>query len=74
MKEGGSPMSVSKEDSSFAKSSWIRKMFEEGIARKAKFGAENVFDLAWVSELEPPPKFREVLMNLQRSKPGQHGY
>ena len=26
-------------------SSWIRKMFEEGIRLKQEFGADNVFDL-----------------------------
>ena len=25
--------------------SWIRRMFEEGIAMKQQFGAENVIDL-----------------------------
>jgi len=70
-------MSVSKKiQASIEKSSWIRKMFEEGIARKAKFGAENVFDFSLGNpNLEPPPKFREVLMNLSKDpKPGQHGY
>jgi aspartate aminotransferase len=70
-------MPVSKKiQASIEKSSWIRKMFEEGIARKAKFGAENVFDFSLGNpNLEPPPKFREVLMNLSKDpKPGQHGY
>ena len=26
--------------------SWIRKMFEEGIALKQQYGEENVFDLS----------------------------
>ena len=70
-------MSVSKKtQASIEKSSWIRKMFEEGIARKAKFGAENVFDFSLGNpNLEPPPKFREVLMNLSKdTRQGQHGY
>ena len=70
-------MSVSKKiQASIEKSSWIRKMFEEGIARKAKFGAENVFDFSLGNpNLEPPPKFREVLMSLSKdTRPGQHGY
>ena len=70
-------MSVSKKiQASIEKSSWIRKMFEEGIARKAKFGAENVFDFSLGNpNLEPPPKFREVLMRLSKdTRPGQHGY
>jgi aspartate aminotransferase len=62
-------MSVSKKiQASIEKSSWIRKMFEEGIARKAKFGAENVFDFSLGNpNLEPPPKFREVLMRLSKT-------
>jgi hypothetical protein len=28
------------------KSSWIRKMFEEGARLKAEYGAENVFDFS----------------------------
>ncbi len=70
-------MSVSQKiQASIEKSSWIRKMFEEGIARKAKYGAENVFDFSLGNpNLEPPPKFREVLVNLSKdSAPGQHGY
>ena len=70
-------MPVSKKiQASIEKSSWIRKMFEEGIARKAKFGAENVFDFSLGNpNLEPPPKFREVLMNLSKdTRQGQHGY
>ena len=44
------------------KSSWIRKMFEEGIARKAKYGADKVFDFSLGNpNLEPPAKFKEML-------------
>lgn len=61
---------------SIERSSWIRKMFEEGNMRKAKFGAENVFDFSLGNpNLEPPPKFREVLRELANdSTPGQHAY
>lgn len=61
---------------SIDKSSWIRKMFEEGIARKAKYGEENVFDFSLGNpNLEPPPKFKQVLMALSRDpRPGQHAY
>jgi aspartate aminotransferase len=61
---------------SVEKSSWIRKMFEEGIARKAKYGAENVFDFSIGNpNLEPPPKFRQVLKDIANdARPGQHGY
>jgi aspartate aminotransferase len=70
-------MPVSKKiQASIEKSSWIRKMFEEGIARKAKYGAENVFDFSLGNpNLEPPPKFKQVLMALSKDpKPGQHSY
>ena len=70
-------MSVSKKiQASIEKSSWIRKMFEEGIARKAKYGAEKVFDFSLGNpNLEPPPKFKQVLMTLFKDpRPGQHGY
>ncbi len=51
-------------------------MFEEGIARKAKYGAENVFDFSIGNpNLEPPPKFRQVLTQIASdTRPGQHGY
>jgi aspartate aminotransferase len=58
------------------RSSWIRKMFEEGIARKAKYGADNVFDFSLGNpNLEPPAKFKEVLIELARDpSPGLHAY
>jgi len=61
---------------SLEKSSWIRKMFEEGLKRKAKYGAENVFDFSLGNpDLEPPEKFKEVLKTLiEDSRPGLHGY
>lgn len=58
------------------KSSWIRKMFEEGNERKAKYGAENVFDFSLGNpNLEPPAKFVDVLKELVNDMtPGRHGY
>lgn len=58
------------------RSSWIRKMFEEGAKRRERFGAENVFDFSLGNpDLEPPARFREVLMDLARDEsPGTHGY
>lgn len=58
------------------RSSFIRKMFEEGNERKAKFGAENVFDFSLGNpNLEPPIKFKQVLKELvDDSTPGQHMY
>ena len=36
--------------------SWIRRMFEEGIAMKKQFGLENVYDLSLGNPvMEPPP-------------------
>ena len=58
------------------KSSWIRKMFEEGHLRKAKFGTENVFDFSLGNpNLEPPKKFQQVLREMaNETKQGQHAY
>ena len=38
------------------RSSWIRKMFEEGIRLKAERGAENIFDFTLGNPSEDPPK------------------
>jgi len=70
-------MSVSRKTrASVEKGSFIRKMFEEGQTRKAKYGAENVFDFSLGNpNLEPPPKFREILAELIHDPtPGWHGY
>ncbi len=37
-------------------SSWIRKMFEEGLQMKQKYGAENVFDLSLGNPVVEPPE------------------
>ena len=57
-------------------SSFIRKMFEEGIEMKARFGAENVYDFSLGNpDLEPPG---EVLAAIRRAaesaEKGIHGY
>ncbi len=59
-----------------AGSSWIRRMFEEGIRLKAKHGPENVCDFSLGNPLlEPPPEFREELIKLaQTSAAGLHRY
>lgn len=45
-----------------AKSSWIRKMFEEGTRLKAEHGADKVFDFSLGNpNLPPPEKFNEIL-------------
>ena len=61
---------------SIEKSSWIRRIFEEGNERKAKYGAENVFDFSLGNpNLEPPIKFKEILKGLVNDPaPGMHGY
>lgn len=61
---------------SIEKSSWIRKMFEEGAKRKAQFGAENVFDFSLGNpNLEPPVEFKDTLKDLVNdTSPGQHTY
>ncbi len=58
------------------RSSWIRKMFEEGIERKAKFGAEHVFDFSLGNpDLEPPSRVGEILADLAKdTAPGTHAY
>ena len=70
-------MTVAKKMQDFSeKSSWIRKMFEEGARMKAKHGAENVFDFSLGNpDVPPPPKFAEVLQELAANdKPGVHAY
>jgi aspartate aminotransferase len=58
------------------RSSWIRKMFEEGIRLKAERGAENIFDFTLGNPSEDPPKgVQETLRRLaERNAPGSHGY
>jgi len=58
------------------RSSWIRKMFEEGIRLKAERGAENVFDFSLGNPAEDPPAgviatFRRLA---EKNAPGSHGY
>ena len=58
------------------KSSWIRKMFEEGAQLKAKHGAENVFDFSLGNPNVPPPdKFSKVLKEtVDADGPRDHCY
>ena len=58
------------------KSSWIRKMFEEGAKLKAQYGAENVFDFSLGNpNVEPPSEFSETLISyLNEPRPMKHGY
>ena len=56
-------MTVSKKVQAFiGKSSWIRKMFEEGLLLKSQFGAGNVYDFSLGNpNLPPPDRFHQVL-------------
>ncbi|HID31208.1 MAG TPA: pyridoxal phosphate-dependent aminotransferase [Desulfobacterales bacterium] len=65
-----------KVQTSLERSSWIRKMFEEGAQLKAKHGAENVFDFSLGNpNLEPPARFRETLADVARATgSGHHSY
>ena len=57
-------------------SSWIRRMFELGIALKRERGEENVFDLSLGNPVvEPPPEFFDALRSLADTPaPGAHRY
>lgn len=56
--------------------SWIRKMFEEGIELKQKYGAENIFDLSIGNPvMDPPEQFFEELMKIAQAPiSGMHRY
>ncbi len=70
-------MAISEKMKAFAdRSSWIRKMFEEGAKLKAQYGDENVYDFSIGNpDLDPPPEFEEVLQKVaQNNAKGIHGY
>ncbi len=56
--------------------SWIRRMFEEGIELKQRFGEDNVFDLSLGNPiLEPPDEFFAELRRIADDPaPGMHRY
>lgn len=58
------------------KSSWIRKMFEEGGRLKKIHGEDKVFDFSLGNPNVPPPDIvREKLIELAKSEdPGTHAY
>ena len=58
------------------KSSWIRKMFEEGAKMKAQYGDDNVFDFSLGNPDAPPPvRYNEVIREIvQNESPGMHAY
>ena len=61
-------------------SSWIRKMFEEGIQLKQKFGVDNVFDFSLGNpDLPPPDEFFNAIKDIalkheSGSLLNEHGY
>ncbi|MBF0243257.1 MAG: pyridoxal phosphate-dependent aminotransferase [Desulfamplus sp.] len=67
---------ASKIDETIAKSSWIRKMFEEGARLKAKHGSENVFDFSIGNPNLPPPKAFDSALKTVAAQNEQwvHGY
>lgn len=70
-------MTIAKKIEGFiSKSSWIRKMFEEGGRLKAEHGADKVFDFSLGNpNLPPPEKFNEVLREtLDALEPTGHCY
>jgi aspartate aminotransferase len=67
---------ASKVQNAIERSSWIRRMFEEGAALTARCGAENVFDFTLGNPaVEPPAAFRRELLRLaEHPEPGMHRY
>ena len=70
-------MSISRKiNAKLKSSSWIRKMFEEGLRMKKEHGADNVFDLSLGNPVIEPPE--EVLKAIKSaandSIPGLHRY
>ena len=57
-------------------SSWIRRMFEEGIRLKAERGPEHVYDFTLGNpDIEPPPDVIAVLERIvARNRPRSHAY
>jgi aspartate aminotransferase len=70
-------MAISKKiEGMITKSSWIRKMFEDGIRLKQQFGAENVFDFSLGNpNVPPPPELKKALLDVAKDeRPGVHAY
>ncbi len=57
-------------------SSWIRRMFEEGVELKQRYGEENVFDLSLGNPImEPPTEFFQELKKIaEHPASGMHRY
>ncbi len=70
-------MAIAKKIEGFIeRSSWIRKMFEEGAALKASIGEENVFDFTLGNPVvEPPDRFKQELYKaVSNTSKGMHRY
>ncbi len=70
-------MSVSEKiKEAMERSSWIRKMFEQGLELKSKFGADKVFDFSLGNpNLEPPEKVKQAILEVMEDRrPGKHAY
>ncbi len=70
-------MTIAKKiDTFITRSSWIRKMFEEGARLKAEHGADKVYDFSLGNPNVPPPdRFRQVLKEtVSQSGPSDHIY
>ena len=61
---------------SMKNSSWVRAMFETGIALKKEHGADKVFDFSLGNpDLEPPEAFHAAIKSiLDADIKGRHGY
>lgn len=66
-------MTISKKMSDFLEQgSWIRRMFEDGIELKKKYGPENVFDLSLGNPIFSPPdvlydEMKSLIINPDKS-------
>lgn len=61
---------------SMEQGSWIRRMFEEGVSLKQRYGEERIFDLSLGNPvMEPPVEFQQELKKLvENPRPGMHRY
>ena len=69
--------SISKKTSQFLEQgSWIRKMFEQGIALKNQFGEKNIYDLSLGNPIISPPEefFIQLSKFANENQPSNHRY
>jgi aspartate aminotransferase len=74
--QGGVMSASNKIKGYMERSSWIRKMFEQGIELKSKFGSDRVFDFSLGNpNLEPPEKVKQALLEvIEDRRSGKHAY